>query len=143
MRFTNHCYSEAFDPNRHSPDDPAIQDGARRRVFAPERYALSLHLPALIRSLVNPGTRVHETAARRNWMYAVAMEMPEANTRYQIFFDLRRTVPDRRRFQDLDMVVESAYPAEPARAAPNVLGRVNFLLLAGNVYLGQKTSTRR
>jgi hypothetical protein len=143
VRFTNHCYSEAFDPTRHAPEDPTIQDGVRRRVFAPERYALSQHLPGLIRGLASPGTRVHETAARRNWMYAAAMEIPVTNTRYQIFFELRRTMPERRRFQDLDMVVESAYPADPNRPAPNVLGRMNFLLLAGSVYLGVKTSTRR
>ena len=76
-------------------------------------------------------------------MYAAAMEIPVTNTRYQIFFELRRTMPERRRFQDLDMVVESAYPADPNRPAPNVLGRMNFLLLAGSVYLGVKTSTRR
>ena len=76
-------------------------------------------------------------------MYAAAMEIPAANTRYQIFFELRRTVPERRKLQDLDMVVESAYPADPDRAAPNVLGRMNFLLLIGNVYLGLRTSTRR
>jgi len=143
VRFTNHCYSEAFDPRRHAPNDPTIRDGARNRVFAPDRYALSLHLPPLIRRLATPGARVHETAARRNWMYAAAMEIPAANTRYQIFFELRRTVAERRKFQDLDMVVESAYPADPNRPAPNVLGRMNFLLLAGNVYLGLKTSTRR
>ena len=143
VRFTNHCYSEAFDPDHHAPNDPTIRDGARNRAFAPDRYALSLHLPALIQGLATPGARVHETAARRNWMYAAAMEIPVANTRYQIFFELRRTMPERRRFQDLDMVVESAYPADPDRPAPNVLGRMNFLLLAGNVYLGLKTSTRR
>jgi hypothetical protein len=37
VRFTNHCYSEAFDPDRHGPNDPTIRDGARNRVFAPDR----------------------------------------------------------------------------------------------------------
>jgi hypothetical protein len=36
------------------------------------------------------------------------VEVPIAGTRYQIFFELRRTFPERRRLQDLDMVVESA-----------------------------------
>ena len=71
------------------------------------------------------------------------MEIPVAHTRYQLFVELRRTMPERRRFQDLDMVVESAYPADPGRAAPNVLGRMNFPLLAGHVSCGLKTSTRR
>lgn len=143
VRFTTHCFSEAFDPARHSADEPAIMDGQRRRAFCPDRYALSPRLPDLIRRLANPGARVHETAARRNWMYGATVEIPVAGTRYQIFFELRRTVPERRRLQDLDMVVESAYPADPSRPEPNILGRVNFLLLAGSVYVGKPVTTRR
>lgn len=143
VRFTNHCFSEAFDPAKHPADEPVILDGRKRRAFCADRYALSRHLPALIRGLAQPGARVHETASRRNWMYAAIVEIPVAGTRYQIFFDLRRTVPERRRLQDLDMVVESAYPADPARPAPNILGRVSFLLLAGSVYLGRPVTTRR
>ena len=81
--------------------------------------------------------------ARRNWMYAVTVDIPEAGTRYQIFFDLRRAPAERRQSQDLEMMVESAYPADPERARPNILGRVGFLLLAGSVYTGQKVMTRR
>jgi hypothetical protein len=44
------------------------------------------------------------------------VEVPIAGTRNQIFFELRRTIPERRRLQDLDMVVESAYPADPRSA---------------------------
>jgi len=76
-------------------------------------------------------------------MYATTIAIPVSDTHYRIFFDLRRSVSERRRFQDLDMVVESAYPADPARVAPNVLGRMNFALLAGNVFTGRSTSTRR
>ena len=143
VRFTNHCYSEAFDPTRRRPDEPAIMDGKRQRTFNSDRYALSHRLPGLVRRLAEPGARVHETASRRNWMYAVTMEIPVLGTRYQIFFDLRRTTAERRALQDLDMVVESAYPADPDRRAPNILGRMSFLLLAAGVYLGKPVTTRR
>jgi hypothetical protein len=143
VRFTNHCFSEAFDPAKHPADEPAIMDGLRRRAFSPNRYALSPGLPALIRGLADPGARVHETAARRNWMYAAIVEVPVTGTRYQIFFELRRTVPERRRLQDLEMVVESAYPADPSRSEPNILGRVSFLLLAGSLFVGKLVTTRR
>ena len=63
------------------------------------------------------------------------VEVPIAGTRYQIFLELRRTIPERRRLQDLDMVVESAYPADPDRPEPNILGPVWFALLAGSLYL--------
>ena len=142
-RFSNHCYSEAFDPGSHDPNGAAIMDGRKRRVFSPLRHRLSFLLPELIKCLSAPGIRVHETAARRNWMYAVTVDIPEAGTRYQIFFDLRRAPAERRQSQDLEMMVESAYPADPERARPNILGRVGFLLLAGSVYTGQKVMTRR
>jgi len=143
VRFTNHCFSETFDPARHPADAPVILDGRRRRIFCPERYELSHHLPDLIRGLAHPGARVHQTAARRNWMYAATVELSAAGTRYQIFFELRRATPERRRLQDLDLVVESAYPADPDRPSPNVLGRVSFLLLAGSLYAGKPVTTRR
>ena len=41
------------------------------------------------------------------------------------------------------MVVESAYLAASGRPEPNILGRVNFPLLAGNVYLVGKVETHR
>jgi hypothetical protein len=104
VRFTNHCYSEAFDPARHSMDGPAIMDGQKRRAFCPERHALSRRLPELIRGLAHPGVRVHETASRRNWMHAVAVELPFDGGRYQIFFDCGGRFRDRRRLQDLDML---------------------------------------
>lgn len=143
VRFTNHCFSEAFDPSKHPANEPPIMDGTRRRAFCPVRYELSPRLPALIRGLADPGSRVHETATRRNWMYAAVVEMPAAGTQYQIFFELRRTVPERRRQQDIDMIVESAYPADPSRPEPNILGRVNFQLLAGSLYVGKPVTTRR
>ena len=143
VRFTNHCFSEAFDPVKHPVDEPVIPDGQRRRAFCPDRYDLSPGLPALIRGLAEPAARVHETATRRNWMHAALVEVPIAGTRYQIFFELRRTIPERRRLQDLDMVVESAYPADPNRPEPNILGPVRFALLAGSLYLGKMVTTRR
>ena len=142
-RFSNHCYSEAFDSGSHDPNGAVIMDGRKRRVFSPLRHRLSLLLPGLVKGLSAPGIRVHETMARRNWMYAVTVDIPEAGTRYQIFFDLRRAPAERRQSQDLEMMVESAYPADPERARPNILGRVGFLLLAGSVYTGRKVMTRR
>ena len=76
-------------------------------------------------------------------MYAALIEVPVLGTRYQIFFELRRTVEERRRLQDLDMIIESAYPADPNRPEPNILGRVSFQLLAGSLFLGKRVTTRR
>lgn len=67
----------------------------------------------------------------------------ESSMLLPIFFELRRTVPKRRQLQDLDMVVESAYPADPNRPEPNILGPVRFALLAGSLFLGKTITTRR
>lgn len=142
VRFTNHCYTEAFDPARHPPDEPPVMDGVRRRAFAPDRYALSHRLPGLIRGLADPRAKVRETGSRRNWMYSAIVEVPAEGTRYGVFFELRRTPPDRRRLSDLELVVESAYPADPARPEPNILGPVGFVLLVGSTFLGRRVSTR-
>jgi hypothetical protein len=143
VRFTSHCYTDAFDATRHPADEPAIMDGVRRRAFAPVRYALSHRLPALIRSLADPRAKVRETSARRNWMYSAVVDIPAEGTRYAVFFELRRTPAERRRLSDLELVVESAYPMDPARPEPNILGAVGFVLLAGTIFLGKRVSTRR
>ncbi len=142
VRFTNHCFTEGFDAGRHRAADIIIREGTRNRVFSPVRYDLSFRLSELIRGLADRRARVHQTSARRNWMYAVVLESPDVPYRYQIFFMLRRSPPERRAIQDLDLVVESAYLADQGRPEPNVLGRVGFLLLAGQVYQGKKVTTR-
>lgn len=142
VRFTNHCYTEAFDLARHPADEPAVMDGVRRRAFSPDRYALSRRLPGLVRGLADPRAKVRETGSRRNWMYSAVVEIPAEGTRYGVFFGLRRAPADRRRLQDLELVVESAYPADPARPEPNILGRVGFVLLAGSTFLGRRVSTK-
>ncbi len=68
--------------------------------------------------------------------------IPGAGTRYLIFFDLRRSPAERRGSQDLEMMVESAYLADPDRRRPNILGRVGFLLLAGACLYRAKITTR-
>jgi hypothetical protein len=42
-------------------------------------------------------------------MSAATVQVPTTDTVYQIFFELRRATPERRRLRDRDMVLESAY----------------------------------
>lgn len=142
VRFTNHCFTEGFDETKHQAREIIVKEGPRYRVFSPARHACSFRLPALVRGLADDRIRVFQTSARRNWMYAAILDPPDGAARYQIFFMLRRSAPDRRAGQDLDLVVESAYLADPEQAKPNVLGRIGFALLAGQVFLGNPVSTR-
>lgn len=59
---------------------------------------------------------------------------------YHVFFELRRSHD---RAYDLGMVVESAYPEDPARGGPNILGKMGFVLLCGKVYTGKPVATKR
>jgi hypothetical protein len=140
VRFTNHCYSEAF-PARHG----RAMDHGREKTAR----LLSRPLPPLSpssgadprhgksgysrsRDGVTPKLDVcrHRGDARRGDPIPNLLRSPASD-------------PERRQLQDLDMVVESAYLADPGRTEPNILGRANFLLLAGSLYLGKAVMTWR
>ena len=76
-------------------------------------------------------------------MYSTVVEIPAEGTPYNVFFKFSRTVPERQKLSDLELVVESAYPADPGRAEPNILGRVSLVLLTGSTFLGKRIGTRR
>lgn len=63
IRYSNHCFSEAFDAARRGADRTTVWDGPRRRVFCPIRYGLSLGLPHIMAGL--PGAHVHQTPETR------------------------------------------------------------------------------
>lgn len=140
VTYSNHCFSKAYDVANHPPGEPIIDKGLPRpRAFCPTRYRLSFRLPALINSFANSETKVRETASQRNWCYSVTIDDPEG--RYHIFFDVRRASQERRQWQDLQIVVESAYHEDGA--PPNLKGSMGFALLCGKVYRGERTSTMR
>jgi hypothetical protein len=130
-RFSNHCFTEEFDPARHGPA-LLIMDHKRPRAFDRRRYKLSTNLPAMIAAL--PAATVHQTPERRNYLYCATLV--EAGVAYQMFFTLRKAgsaAP-----QHLELFVESAYAAEagtPARLKrPNA---IRFAVLAWKTYKGE------
>lgn len=141
VRFTNHCFSVAFDAAAHPPGTNTFPDGGGRlRVFCPVRYGFSQQLPAVVRLLSHPAAKVRQTAQRRNWLHSAQVVGPTGP--YLIFFEIRRTLRDERHLQDLNLVVESAY-LQGVRPPPALLGPMNFLLLAGKIYMGEPIATRR
>ena len=142
VRFTTHCFSEGFDPTIHAQSAFTFPDAAGRpRVFSPVRYALSRQLPDALRRLDHPKAQVRQTTQRRNWLHSIMVSSPAGP--YHIFFELRRAPADERPLQDLNLTVESAYPQDAAKPPPSVLGATSFLLLAGKIYKGEPTATRR
>ncbi|WP_233444326.1 hypothetical protein [Pseudomonas monteilii] len=106
----------------------------------PTRFRLSLQLPQLIKALNHPQAKVLETSTERNWCYSITIDNPEGP--YHVFFEIRRASKQRRQWQDLQLVVESAYH-QSDKAAPNLKGVMGFVLLCGKVYLGKAVSTKR
>jgi len=136
VRFSNHCFTEAFDPASHG-QDLIVMDHLRPRAFDRRRYELSRHLPAMVAAL--PGATVHQTPERRNFLYCVTLPEPvqpgpEADGIYQMFFTLRKAAKASR--QQLDLFVESAY-AGPGTVRVKRPNAIRFAVLAWKVYKGE------
>ena len=153
-RFSNHVFTRAFNSKADAADTPVIMDGVRRRVFCPARYQLSFCLPGAIQELRAPRIYVRETKARRNWLYVASIELPVAESgenvgdavpsnpvRYQVFFALRKAGKGGATREDVEIVVESAYAEDPARA-PELLGRALFAGLATAAVEGRQVHTQ-
>jgi hypothetical protein len=142
VRFTTHCFTQGFDPEVHPADEPVIVDeGNRQRAFCDVRYGLSAHLPAAIQGLNHPQARVYQTGVRRNWLHSATVHGHDGP--YHIFFEIRRAPQERRRMQDIELTVESAYPQGENFPEPTVIGRMGFVALVSNVFLNKPVATRR
>jgi hypothetical protein len=142
VRFTTHCFTKSYDAEMHPAGDPILMDeGGRPRTFCPVRFPLSLGLPEIIRGLNHPKMKVYQTGSRRNWLHSAMVEGPGGP--YHIFFEVRRAPAERRRQQDIELVVESAYPQGEIKQPPATVGSMGFVLLVGKVFLGQPVATRR
>ncbi|MCE7032774.1 heat-shock protein [Lysobacter sp. GX 14042] len=138
VTFTSHCFSEKLDSTLLAQGDPIIDRNTRHpRMFCPTRYRLSHKLPGFLQEL--PGRSVSLTSAQRNWVYTVTIEDPAGP--YHVFFELGRAPIEQRTWQDLNLVVESAYPE--TKAPPGVRGRPKpFALVCGEVYTGNRAKPK-
>ena len=142
VRFTAHCFTKGYSAETHPDGEPILRDhGGRERTFCRTRYALSSKLRGLIESLAYPRVKVWQTAERRNWAHSVTVDTPKGP--YHVFFELRKAPGGCQYKQDLNLVVESAYPEDPALGKPNLLGNMAFVLLCGKVFLRESVATRR
>lgn len=133
VKFSNHCYTEAFVPDRHDPAH-VVMDRGQKRAFDPLRHDLSRYLPDIVRSL--PERSVHITRPGRNYVYMAQVAV--ANSNYPMFFHLRRG-GDR---HDLTMVVESAYPVRDRRAILRGTVKVSFAVLCAKTFRGEEVTSQ-
>lgn len=132
VAYTHHCYTEAFDEEKHSREEIIVYDSPERpRVFCPIRYKLSLDLPALLERL--PKARVYQTPEARNYVYVVSLTI--SNQLYEIYFMLQRAQAEDK--ADLRLTVESAYPSETAPVTKKRPREIRFLVLSQKVLMRQ------
>ena len=142
VTFSNHCFTKRFYPETEPKGFPLLDtDTPRPRIFCPVRYRLSFQLPELIRSIQASGAKVKQTSARRNWAYSIQIEDPEGP--YHVFFELSRSGNHQKAWQDLNLVVESAYHEGPEGEKPTFIGKIGFVVLCGKVYLREPVATKR
>lgn len=136
VKFSNHCYTTAFDPAVHHRSH-IVMDGRRERAFDPERFDLSRRLPGMIRSL--PDGPVWLTASDRNYVYVARLAADDGRS-YPMFFHLKRLRDVAPR--NLSMMVESAYPVTDVRAVLAGATKISFPVLCAKVFKGEPIRPR-
>lgn len=106
VTFSTHCFSESYGVLPHPLGDTLIDEDTKwPRTYCPIRYGLSKALPGVINGL--PGQLITRTIFKRNWLHTLTIAAPAGP--YHVFVELQKASPERRTWQDLELVVESAY----------------------------------
>ena len=138
VTFTSHCFSEAYDAATHPPGDTIIdQDTKRWRTYCPVRDQLSKGLSNVISTLIDE--EVWQSATERNWVYSTTVQV--AAGPYHVFFEVKKAPPEQRTWQDVNLIVESAYPQ--SGAPPAVRGKKPFALVCGEEYTGRRRKAKK
>lgn len=131
-RFSNHCFSERFDPAAH-PHPVDVWDRGSRRVFCPVRYELSKAFPAIVAAL--PTAHVYQTPETNFVRITVRHDGVEGE--YRMFFRLKRVAPGAA--HQLELFVESAYaPGQNQGLPARRMTKVRFALLVDKTLRGEK-----
>lgn len=137
IRYSCHCWSRGLEDGER-PAGTVFMDGKRARVFDPDRYEASLHLPELLRGL--PTNRIYVTRSDRNYgVYNARLVNPDGHA-YTAYFQLKNR---KGRFDGirhkLELTVESAY----AKAQPEPGGKTGFKAVIAKALHGRTVKYRR
>lgn len=112
IRYSSHCYSFE-DCGEPQPEGSfCFNDQLQRpRVFCPERFAHSLELPEILKSLCAKPTSPIALTPEANWtIYRLKMQSPlEASANYWVFFRVKIVDGIIGLPTEADLFVESAY----------------------------------
>lgn len=132
VEFASHCWTDSFDAAKHA-GQMVVHDHRRPRVFAPQRYELSVGLPRMIRELA--AHTCYLTPQKRNFMaFDGRLKLPSGED-YRVFFTMRGQKGrwDGVRYR-LRMFVESAYPTSD----PVVGMEVSFVNIVSKTLRNEK-----
>lgn len=133
VRFSNHCFSETYDAQRHL-DPVDVWDGQKRRAFDEARYRFSFSLPAIVAAL--PTSPIYLTP-EANFVRIVAPDAAGNDREYRVFFNAKRGGGISG--IDMSLFVESAYAPDPGRALqPRQMTKVRFALLVDKIVRGER-----
>lgn len=134
VRFSNHCFSEAYQPTRHQGAVTDIWDRGQRRVFSPARYDLSLGLRAIIEAL--PSSPIYLTPEAN--FVRIMRAGSNGPDEYRVYVNARRGAAAHG--CDVLLFVESDYAREAGKAmlGPAQLTKVRFALLVDKIIRGEK-----
>jgi hypothetical protein len=130
VTFSTHCFSETRGKIPHPDGDTVIDhDTAKPRTFCPIRYELSKQLPDIVRGLETKTITL--TSFQRNWVHTLLIERPEGP--YHVFLEIQRAPRERRTWQDLEVVIESAYHQTDKPPAVSGSPRA-FMVVCADIY---------
>lgn len=132
--FSNHCFSESFDPALHTGTVVDVWDGQVRRIFERVRYDLSLGLPAIVRGL--PDAQVFLTPEANYVRIILPAPAGAPGADYRMFFRLKREASAT---ADLKLRVESAYSPTAGQAlAAARMTKIRFKVLVDKTLRGER-----
>jgi hypothetical protein len=120
--FGLHCFTRNTEPN--DDDAESYCDGRESRTFCPDRYALSVELPTIARSLI---TRKCGFAKAENYVTVDVRRRGGNALRYGVFFNIKEWKAN----QGLGCVlvaIQSAYELSPTKQLP-LRGNISFTRL--------------
>ena len=132
VRFSNHCFSEAYNAAHHIAPIVDVWDRGQRRVFSQQRYDLSLGLRDIIEAL--PTSPVFLTPEAN--FVRIITEDANGISEYRVYFNAKHG----RGTSDVSLFIESAYPPDFSKHVlkPSHMTKVRFSVLVDKTIRGEK-----
>ncbi len=132
VRFSNHCFSEVYNPTAHVAPIVDVWDRGQRRVFSQQRYDLSLGLRDIVEAL--PKSPVFLTPEAN--FVRVVTESQNGIGEYRVYFNAKRG----RDGSDVSLFIESAYPPGFSKhfLKPSQMTKVRFTVLVDKTIRSEK-----